>query len=433
MTGKAGDGRTRVLFGLRLFSGLAESLATRTWRPSGVPAIYKLLEGAAARPDLRTLAVFAVKDRPTSQRFPRAERLDIPEIGPVLILPYRRLPFGGFRRLELLLTEVEHALRFLWLQIRFRPAASYFTAVNVPAAALFARLRPGRVYLRLLGVMPEHRRLVSGVGPLRRWLYRAPFTRVICTQEGSGAERVLPKLLAKRTPWDVVLNGVDPPTPPDDSVVGALRDQFDLDARPIVLFLGRLEDYKGCGDFVDAMIALLDANAGRAQALVVGGGGMQDELTTRVEAAGRDKDIRILGAVSHDRVSAFYAACDIYVSLNRHGNLSNANLEALASGCCMVLLASDPETGIDEATDRMIPSDIAPRVARRGTAAALTTTLDDLLGDPDRRARLRHAAARRAPEILGTWPDRVARELAMIAGDAPASARAADGAGQARG
>ena len=37
----------KVLVVARLFSGLAESLSRGRWEPSGVPAIYKLLEALA--------------------------------------------------------------------------------------------------------------------------------------------------------------------------------------------------------------------------------------------------------------------------------------------------------------------------------------------------------------------------------------------------
>ena len=54
-------------------------------------------------------------------------------------------------------------------------------------------------------------------------------------------------------------------------------------------------------------------------------------------------------------MNLYLNAADIYVSTNMYGNLSNANLEALSAGACLVLPTSEPSLPLDTVTDRLIP------------------------------------------------------------------------------
>ena len=47
--------------------------------------------------------------------------------------------------------------------------------------------------------------------------------------------------------------------------------------------------------------------------------------------------------VSHNQIKEILKNCDIYVSLNKLGNLSNANLECFSSGICSIVLDKNPE------------------------------------------------------------------------------------------
>ena len=43
-----------------------------------------------------------------------------------------------------------------------------------------------------------------------------------------------------------------------------------------------------------------------------------------------------------------HTLCDIYVSMNHFGNLSNANLEAINANDCMIIPSPQKHDGIDE-------------------------------------------------------------------------------------
>jgi len=108
-----------------------------------------------------------------------------------------------------------------------------------------------------------------------------------------------------------------------------------------------------------------------------------------------------------------HARCDIYVSLNRYGNLSNANLEAMKSGQCMIFPAAQPPTGIDLVTDRLIPAEAAWRIPNADAADALGEAIAALHRQADRRMAMRSAMAR-AAAFIPSWDERIGAELTIL-------------------
>ncbi len=405
----------RVMVVSRLFSGFSDSLTTGTWRPKGQPAIYKLLEALAAAPDIDLISVFGCKDETAGKRFAGRRWANVDRLGVCAILPYRRRRGLAAVGLDTAWREITHAARCLWLYLRHRPDVIYFTNANFAIAALFARLGLGRVILRFMGMFPAEQALALSRGGFVRWLYAAPFDHVVCTQEGSGAEWYLPRLLRPSVPLSILLNGVDRDRPSPEQVE-TLRASLGLTRRPTILFVGRLETMKGCVEFLDAALLVLKERPGAGQFVIAGSGSLKDTLLRRLEDAGRPGDIHLLDGLPHDSMPAVYATCDIYVSLNKHGNLSNANLEALAAGKCLVVLEGDPAAHIDQITESLLPRECARRVSRADISRNLADTLITLLDRPEQAAAHAAAARRLADKILIGWDERVSQEISIILG-----------------
>ncbi|MGE0734860.1 MAG: glycosyltransferase [Alphaproteobacteria bacterium] len=395
----------KVLVVARLFSGLAESLAQRRWQPSGVPAIHKLIEGLADAKDVQTELAFLVRD--ADARFARAERVPLPPLNlEAQLLPWR----GNWPNWA---NELSQAWAVIKLVRRLRPDVVYATNAGFIGAALVSRLGLAPVVLRFLGIFPAQKRMTERRTGLARWFYRAPFAHAVCTLDGSGPEHYLPRLLRKDVKLSILLNGVDRRDVGAEAA-RALRGKLRLDARPVVMFLGRLEKYKGADEFVEALAALEKIRPGAFQGLIVGDGPLTPSLSARLNACGLAGRVAMTDAVRHDQVPDYLAAGDIYVSLNRYGGLSNANLEALAAGRCTLMLAGDPADHTDSATDRLLPADIVERLPRDNTQAALAARLAELL---DRPAEIAARAARTldfARTHLDTWPARIAKEIDII-------------------
>ncbi|MHA1537503.1 MAG: glycosyltransferase family 4 protein [Alphaproteobacteria bacterium] len=404
----------------RLFSGLAEGLAEQAWRPRGIPAIYKLLEGLADDPAIRLVTIFAAKDE-HGGRFARASSFHAERLGgTVHILPYRRRRWLAVLGLDNKFREFSHLLRCYRLYRRYRPDVAYFTNANFVPASLFARARLCRTVFRFLGITPAQHKLALARGGLARWLYRAPFDQVVCTLEGSGGTYYLPKLLRPEVPRAILLNGVDPGTP-GAGAKRRVREMAPKDGRPVVLFVGKLEWFKGCREFVEAVLRVLASRPGSLRAVLLGEGSLRRELEAAAKQQSALDDVLFAGNVPHDEVPAWLARADIYVSINRWGSLSNANLEALAAGKCMIVLDKDPKTHIDEETEAILPAEAAIRIPRTDTGSHLAAAIETLVDDPKGIAKHGAAAKRFARAHLQSWDARIAGEIALIRNTAEAS------------
>ncbi|MEK9967989.1 MAG: glycosyltransferase, partial [Ferrovibrio sp.] len=239
---------------------------------------------------------------------------------------------------------------------------------------------------------------------IMRWLFRAPFALVICTRDGSGGDTWLPRLLHPLTPFRILLNGVDPPVPGH-----AMPDLDRLKDRTLVTFVGRLDPVKNLRMFVEGFLQA--ARQEPALHAVIAGDGIEQPWLEQRLAEGGSQAITYMGALPHQNVPSLLARSDIYVSLNTMGNLSNANLEAIRSGCCMILPAADPLTGKDTDTSVLLPPDTAVRIAM--TETALAEALLELHRDPTQR-RLRATRTAEVGATFAPWPQRITEELLLV-------------------
>lgn len=194
-------------------------------------------------------------------------------------------------------------------------------------------------------------------------------------------------------PAGVIYNGVDAAL-----YRGArprLREELRLSPSDVLIaFVGRLLEDKGILVLLDAF-ARLEANP-RAHLAIVGDGPVIDEVRRR--AAGHDR-IHVVGARSAEEVREALASADIFVHPSHYPEgLPTAVLEAAASGRAIVATAAGGTPEIVDAPECGV------LVAERDPSA-LAAAVAALAADPDRRARMGAAAARRAA-LLFDW-DRI--------------------------
>ena len=209
------------------------------------------------------------------------------------------------------------------------------------------------------------------------------------------------------------LNGCDAKALPEDEV-RAFRAESGLGTRPVVLFLGRLEPYKGAIEFIEAAITMMRAVPDGADVVVVGDGPLRGEMEARVNAAGVAGRVQFARAQPHARVNLYLNAADVYVSTNMYGNLSNANLEAVAAGACLVLPTSEPSLPLDTVTDRLIPPETAERYARNALPGSLADALCRLVQSPEEIAARRAQTRALAQKMIRPWSDVVATDIALL-------------------
>ena len=76
---------------------------------------------------------------------------------------------------------------------------------------------------------------------------------------------------------------------------------------------------------------------------IVGTGSLKTQVLSLIKKNNLKKIIKHQNRVTHNLIKEIHKNCDIYVSLNKLGNLSNANLECFSSGICSIVIDSNPE------------------------------------------------------------------------------------------
>ena len=137
-----------------------------------------------------------------------------------------------------------------------------------------------------------------------------------------------------------MLNGTDQAKPYPDLEKTLPADWHNTASQyKTVLFVGRIEADKGIRVFVEAVLGILSSKNVALRAIVVGSGSLLDEIKHKVTCSGFDNRFYFTGSVPHAHILGFHFLSDIYVSANSDGNLTNANLEAIAAGTCMIIPA----------------------------------------------------------------------------------------------
>jgi len=171
----------------------------------------------------------------------------------------------------------------------------------------------------------------------------------------------------------LIQNGIDTarfrPAPPTERA--ERRSQLGLDREAlVVVYVGRLAAEK-C---VDDLLAVWPALSSDAVLLVVGEG--PEEVALRAEAPA---GVRFMGM--QDDVAEILSIADVFVLPSSAEGLSNASLEAAASGIACIL----SDVG---AARQVIDDGITGVLFEPGDRVALEAALTEMAADPERRARL---------------------------------------------
>ena len=288
---------------------------------------------------------------------------------------YRRAPGGRGRRVARLLSHVPDMLR----ASRRRTDVVHFQwlAVQQLDQQLVRAFRRPRV-LTAHDVLP--REALPGQLAAQRRLYDRMDAIVVHSEHGRG--RLVDGLALDPARVHVIPHGVlrpagDAPLPPE------LPD-FD---GPVALCFGVVRPYKGIDVLLDAWRGIADAE------LWIVGAPRMDTAPLRAAAPPGVRFVERF--VSEGEAAALFRRADLAVLPYREIDQSGVLFTALGFGVPLVLTAVG---GFPEIADAGAATLVAP-----GDAQALHETLDALLTDPERRARLAGAAAALAGE-RHAWP-----------------------------
>lgn len=149
-------------------------------------------------------------------------------------------------------------------------------------------------------------------------------------------------------------------------------------ARPVVLFVGRLNYYKGVEYLIEAMVDV------PATLLIVGDGERRGALEAQAKELGLDGKVAFLGKVSEETLQRCYATADVFVlpSTEPSEAFGIVQLEAMAHGIPVVNTAL--ETGVPWVSkDQQTGVTVEPK-----DSTVMAAAIESLLSDEERRERL---------------------------------------------
>lgn len=185
---------------------------------------------------------------------------------------------------------------------------------------------------------------------------------------------------------EVIPNGVDTNKfHPAEKVPSTKREPLKL------LTVGRLSATKRLDLLID-MVAQLRAEGTEAKLDIIGGGALETQLRQLLDRRQIRDAVTLAGRRQAPEMPEIYRRHDIFVSASSQEGMSNAMLEAMASGLPVVTTRCE---GLEELiADNGIVVDEAQPVALAGAVRSLAE-------DPSRLVRMSSAAATRAARF--TW------------------------------
>ncbi|MEV0727490.1 glycosyltransferase [Polymorphospora sp. NPDC050346] len=273
-------------------------------------------------------------------------------------------------------------------------AANAVRATDIPVVQTFHSL--GAEQLRHLGRDYD--------GPGERIPLELALTRAVDMAVAQSTDEVdeLTRMGLQRAAVTVVPAGVDTTRfHPDGEAVPR-------DRKPRILSVGGLGPRHGHDDLIRAMRLVGDVE------LVIAGGPPAGELANHAEARrlgelarryGVGERVRLVGAVPHEQMPAWYRSADVVACTPRYASAGRVPLEAMACGVPVVGYAFGgiTDTVLDEVTGRLVQT---------GDVRGLGITLRRLLADDAGRFAYGHAAVDRV-RCSYTW-DRTAGALERL-------------------
>lgn len=403
----------KILILTGFYSAFHESLINGRWAPTGMPALYKLIEGLAQQKIETDILMLAKRPVNSLENRLKVKFDHLPNI------KFYVLPFKGnnYKHLIKIINFVRH-LYFLYnLIIHNHYQLFYCDRTNVVLGAIL-KILGKRVVLRLYGVanLCEDRAFKLGFIPAPEVLcFYSRFDYVICSRDGSPSELFRQKFIHANVPFETLFNGVDLLKSSRDNDID-LRRQYHLSTEiKIILTIGRFTPDKAIKELVTSLVKLAGISRNYF-AIIIGDGPLLGEMQNVVNENRLESLIVFTGAIPHQQIPAYLKQADIFVSLNLLGNLSNAVLEAMWAGRCIVTLKRCPITGRDAQNDEPDLQEALELIDRKHIEAQLPETLNKLLNTKELIQKKQKKILKYTQHHLHSWYERINHEIRILTG-----------------
>ena len=389
----------KILFLISEFSGLKKSIKNSVWDPTGAPTIYRLIEELDKRSYIKDIVIFSNNNK--------KKIIKIKGLNANFIILNKSKSFLYFSRVLSFLFNMKTILSILK---KTKNHLVYVDRANVVYGAILSKFFKKNVVLRIMGIYPdmlEINKRYNFQSFIERVSYKAPFSEIICTEDGTPGKEWLNEYTNKKVRKNILLNGFDKGN-------FKLTKKVGISEKIRILFVGRLEKIKGCQEFVDVALNFPSKYRKRVEFIIVGNGSLKKNIMTIIKKRKMDKFIQIMSDISHKKLNKIFNSCDIYVSLNKLGSLSNSNIEAMCNGKCCIFLNKNKNSNTDNSTYKLISDKEIIKVSRENTKESLTNILVNLIENPKIIETYSSNISALSNKLFKTWKERIMIEIRLL-------------------
>tara|TARA_R110001583_G_scaffold178083_2_gene333776 strand:+ start:1233 stop:2363 length:1131 start_codon:yes stop_codon:yes gene_type:complete len=195
----------------------------------------------------------------------------------------------------------------------------------------------------------------------------------------------------RRSKGSLIPYGIDPRRKVSQREVQAIRDEYSLGIKKVILSLGHLHALRDRKDLIAAMPEILKQHPDTVL-LIVGAVTINDPID-QVSALGLKKDVLFAGAQPHERIPAFLELCELEAHwLNQdepsRTSMGIASMEAMSYGRAVVAAANPMSFG-----EGILASGENIVIVAPHDPDGLAAIVSDLLADDVRRTSIADNAA----------------------------------------
>ena len=394
----------KILYISRVFSGLEDSLSRNYWQPSGVPTIYKLIEALDKQFELKI--IFTEKNKEQKVNF-RKDNYNYSISGlkaKIILLNSYKNTF--LHKYFFIIIEFIQFIKLINITFSYKPDLIYVGNANIWTGA-FLNFFGYKTIFRVMGVYDAMRYAFEKLtfkNLILRYSYSQNYNALIFTQDGSGIEKWQEKINSSNKNFNLI-NGVP-------NIKNSLIEKNYFKNKVEILFLGRLEPMKGIVEFL-SIIEKLSFKYDKIKFNIIGSGILENEVETFV-LNNRHIDINFIKVLAHDQVIDFIKNMDLYISINKRGNLSNATLECISQGLITFVLSEDQNTKKDYYTNQFLPDQIFFKIDRENIVKSAVKQIEKILNNPIDINNRKLKTLDFAKKNLDLWKNRIENEIQII-------------------
>lgn len=237
--------------------------------------------------------------------------------------------------------------------------------------------------------------------------FRTPCAALILHDDGSRGNLVATRLGVASHRLHFWRDGFDIPAVDEGDAGRAFRRRLGLGSDAVVaMSISRFSPEKNL-DLVVAGFARAAAQVSTLHLVFVGEGPSRGAVEEAVRRAGVTDRVRFAGPVTRDALGAVFAATDFVVSVSTRTNMTNATIEAMASGVpCLALDSGDTATVVQHERTGLLVG--------RPTARAIAEAMCRLATDECLRTSLGDTARAFVIDEFERVEERLAREVELV-------------------